>query len=196
MGLEFHHALGEKKLKILIMEAQLKEHGVRGVIPDEVITEPVTVVESKVEIVKETAPVEKVVVAPPVTKPLTKLEIKVKRHARLRKEQTKLTKIILRSNDDAKKEWKGEFFKVSNILHTITRYVPFDNEDGWHVEQALLNTIQEMKCMRFKDVKLPNGKKHRQGFNIKAFTVEILPQINKEELATLRADQSARGGVD
>lgn len=206
MGLEFHHALGAKKLKILIDKENERLSKIEQDVEERVVIESEVQVDLERGNAVEALPraAEPVVpVAPVVVVPLTEMEIKakalatkVKRHARLRKEQKKLVRIVLRCNDDMKKEWKGQFFKVSNILHTVTRYVPFDNENGWHVEQCLLNTILEMKCQRFKDVKLPNGKKHRKGFNIKAFTVEILKPLNKKEFKILKADQSARGGID
>jgi len=115
----------------------------------------------------------------------------------LKKEQTKLVRVVVRCNNDAKKDWRGELFKVSNsIIGTITRFVPFDNENGWHIEQAILNTINDKVCQKHRKGKLPNGMPTSTSFTTKEFTVEKMAPLTKKELEELASEQDARGSID
>jgi len=122
-------------------------------------------------------------------------ESRIERHARLRKEQRKLIRVIVRCNDESKKEWNSVNIKVCNTLHTFTRNIPFNNENGWHIEQATYNMLKEKKCTRFKDVTLPNGMKHREPYLINAYTIETLRPLTKKELKDLANEQKARGSI-
>ena len=124
------------------------------------------------------------------------VETKIQRHARLRDDQRKLVRVIVRCNDDQKKDWSSVNVRVSNSLHTFSRNVPFNIEAGWHVEQIILNMLKEKKCIRFKDVMLPNGQKHRESFTSNAYTIEILDPLTKVELKKLASEQAARGSID
>ncbi len=173
LGLDPHHATGEVKLAQLIKEEEAKGDAFGASSPEIVVAEKV---EPKVR--------------------MTETQKRIARHAKLRKDQKKLIRIILRSNDPAEKEWKGKTFKFSNILHTITRFIPFDNEEGWHCEQGLLNSIQSEQCTRFVEEKTRKGRKIKVSRSTKKYTIEILKPLTKKELKALKADQSARGAID
>jgi hypothetical protein len=213
LGIEFHHNLGEDKLQAMIQakEAELKinaassginqpssDQPVKPVKPQAAtsgINDPVTTTDKvEINIMEKPAKKEEVLKEPPVA--MTKTQLRNARHIALRRDQKSLVRIILRSNDPAEKDWEGKTFKFSNALHTITRYIPFDNENGWHCERGLLSSIDSEMCTKFKDHKLPNGQKVRLPFSIKKYTVEILPSLTKEELAELASEQAARGSID
>ncbi len=180
LGIDFHHATGEIKLQELIDEKKFAtsappETGETTDEPNE--PEPEVKVEPEAEVVE---------------KPLTK----GKRLSLIRNHQKSLIRVILRCNNDNKKEWKGEIFKVANSLHAFTRFVPFDNEKGWHIERAIFDTIKEKKCQKFKEKKLPNGMKSRIGFLVNEYTIEVLPDLTPDELKDLAAEQAARGSID
>lgn len=143
LGLKPHHAAGEVKLKRMIDEEEMARFN--GTAQPTASEAPETSKTSK---------------APEV------VETKVQRHARLRDEQRALVRVIVRCNNDMKKESTGETVKVSNSLHTFTRFVPFDNENGWHIELAVYNMLKERMCTRFKDITLKNGQKHRESYLI------------------------------
>ena len=95
----------------------------------------------------------------------------------------------------AKKEWEGEIFTVSNnAVGTVKRYVPFNTEDGWHVEHILLEQLRERQCQIFVTEKDSRGNKVRKGKLIREFAIEVLDPLTKEELAELAQRQAmARG---
>ena len=111
-------------------------------------------------------------------------------------EARKLVRIVLTAKDPLKRELEAEYFTVSNrLIGTIKRLVPFANEEGWHVEQAIVNMIKDKEVQLFKTVKLPNGDKVRKGYMSKAYTVEILDPLTKDELAALATQQAARNSI-
>lgn len=125
-----------------------------------------------------------------------KVETTAERHARLRREQTKLIRIILRCNNDKKKELKGDFFTVANkIVGTYTKFVPFDNEEGFHIPQAMLDTLNDKMCQKWKKAKV-NGVQMNVPYMTKEFTIEILPSLTQEELDKLADEQKIKGSID
>jgi len=116
--------------------------------------------------------------------------------AALRKRQMKLSRITLRSNDERDKSKEGVTIQIICASGTVKKYIPFDNEDGWHVPQCVLKRLQEKKCVQFKNSRLKNGQKVRTAYEAKAYNVEILEPLTKKELQSLRDDQSARGSID
>jgi len=178
LGIQFHPNIGADKLaeRITAHRRTYKVEDDVGAVNSSTRSEPIE------------EPVKQVVPAKP--------ETLIQKHARLRKEQKALIRVIIRCNDENKKEWVGETFKVSNTLHTMTRYVPFDNENGWHIEQAILDTIKESVCVRFKESTLPNGTKVRTPYSIKKYNIELLPPLTREQLKELATEQAARGSID
>jgi len=47
------------------------------------------------------------------------VETDIERHARIRKEQTALRRVVVRCNDDLKKEWTSVNIKFANMLHHL-----------------------------------------------------------------------------
>ena len=116
---------------------------------------------------------------------------------RLREEQLKLVRIRLTCMNPAKSEWEGEIFTVGNTLvGSITKFVPFNADDGWHVPQILLDTLQERQCQIFTSVKAKNGVTVRQGKLIKEFAIEVLPNLTQQELKELAQRQAMARGED
>lgn len=114
------------------------------------------------------------------------------RRMRLTREASKLIRIQVTCMNPGKKEWPGEIFTCGNkYVGTHRKFVPFDNEEGWHVPQIILNMIQARKCQIFKTVKGPNGEKMKKSVLIKEFNVVILPPLTQEELDELAAAQKA-----
>lgn len=116
--------------------------------------------------------------------------------ARLREEQLSLVRIRLTCMNPSKSEWEGEIFTVGNsLVGSITKYVPFNAEDGWHVPRILLDTLQERQCQIFTSVKAKNGVTVRQGKLIKEFAIEVLPQLTAAELKDLAQRQAMAAGA-
>ena len=114
---------------------------------------------------------------------------------RLKREGLKLVRVRITCMNPTKKEWEGEIFTVSNnAVGTVKRYVPYNAEDGWHVEQSLLNQLRERQCQIFVTDKDSRGNKIRKGKLIREFAIEVLEPLTEEELHDLAQRQAmARG---
>lgn len=117
------------------------------------------------------------------------------RKLRLQREAMALVRVRVTCMNPAKKEWEGEIFTVGNSnLRTITKYVPFNAEEGWHIPRILLNQLQERMCQVFYTTKDDRGNNVRRGKLIREFAIEILPPLTKEELKDLAQRQAMAAG--
>lgn len=109
----------------------------------------------------------------------------------LRNEQLALVRIRLSCMNPNKSEWEGEIFTVGNsLVGSLTKYVPFNADDGWHVPQILLDTLQDRQCQIFVSSKSKNGTTMRVGKLIKEFSIQILPPLTTAELHDLAQRQA------
>ena len=114
---------------------------------------------------------------------------------RLKREGLKLVRVRITCMNPTKKEWEGEIFTVSNnAVGTVKRYVPYNVEDGWHVEQILLNQLRERQCQIFVTEKDSRGNKIRKGKLIREFAIEVLEPLTEEELHDLAQRQAMAKG--
>ena len=114
---------------------------------------------------------------------------------RLKHEGLKLVRVRITCMNPAKKEWEGEIITVANnAVGTVKRYVPFNNEDGWHVEHILLEQLRERQCQIFVTEKDSRGNKVRKGKLIREFAIEVLDPLTEEELAELAQRQAMAKG--
>ena len=126
------------------------------------------------------------------------VETKIQMHTRLRREATALVRVVVNCMNPQKKEWEGEIFTVGNRSinggRPIKKYIPYNNEEGWHIPNMLLDHLKAAETQIFKKV-TRNGQDFMEPTNIKAFNIEILPQLSKDELSTLQVKQKATGSV-
>lgn len=116
---------------------------------------------------------------------------------RLKREAHALVRIRLSCMNPAKKEWTGEIMTVGNsLVGSITKFIPFNAEEGWHVPQIMLQQLQDRKCQIFTTIKQKNGVAVRQGKLIKEFAIEILPPLTEAELHDLAQRQAMSGAID
>lgn len=136
----------------------------------------------------ELEPVEEVV--EPV-----KTETRQQRRLRLRREAAKLVRIRVTCMNPAKREWQGELFSVGNTaVGDYRRMVPFGVE--WHVEQIMLNMIQERKYQMFRTKRNAAGETYKEAEFVKEFAVEILPALTPTELKALAQRQAMAAGTE
>jgi len=172
LGIEFHHNSGETKLLQLIKDFKNKSS------KKEEKEEVVVVKEEKEEVV------------------VVKEKTKQQRHDELRKSQTKLIRVIVHCNNDNKSEMKGDFFTASNkIVGDYKKFVPFDNEEGFHIPQILLDTMRDKQCLKFRSQKNADGVEIKAPYLAKEYTIEVLPPLTQKELDKLAAAQKARGSI-
>lgn len=112
------------------------------------------------------------------------------------KEATKLVRCVVTCRDPAKQTWTGEIFNVSNdLIGDQKKYIPFGEENGYHVPQIIFNTLKDKKCTVFVNKRV-NGETVKVGKQIKAYGLEVLPPLTQEELSELGSEQAARMSID
>lgn len=114
---------------------------------------------------------------------------------RMKREALKLVRVRITCMNPAKKEWEGEIITVANnAVGTVKRYVPFNTEDGWHVEHILLEQLRERQCQIFVTEKDSRGNKVRKGKLIREFAIEVLDPLTEDELRELAQRQAMAKG--
>ena len=123
-------------------------------------------------------------------------ETPAQKRKRMRNEAMKLVRIRLTCMNPAKREWNGEMFTVGNsLVGSVTKFVPFNAEEGWHVPQIMLNVLRDRQCQVFSNKKTQNGVTMREGKLIKEFAIEVLPPLTEQELHDLAQRQAMSGSV-
>lgn len=136
---------------------------------------------------------EEVVVAAGAPKGETQSELRLRK----RKEASELVRIRVTCMNPAKKEWDGEIITTGNsAVGTFKKYVPYNNEDGWHVPRIIYNQLLERKCQIFVTDKDGRGNKVRKGKMIREFAIEVLPQLTPAELRDLAQRQAIAKAID
>lgn len=119
------------------------------------------------------------------------------RRLRKKKEALELVRVRVTCMNPAKKEWEGEIFTAgNNTVTSITKYIPFGNDEGWHIPRIIYNVIRDREAQIFVTVKDDKGRKVRTGKMIKEFAIEVLEPLSLEELGVLAARQAATHAID
>ena len=109
----------------------------------------------------------------------------------------KLTRVVVTPNDPTMVNYPGLIFSVGatglNHGRMVKKFVPFNNEEGWHVPQILLNQIENGQMQKFKTVVRPNGEKVLEPYLTKKFNVRILDPLTPEELKEVAAANKVAG---
>ena len=109
----------------------------------------------------------------------------------------KLTRVVVVPNDPIMANYPGLIFSVASSRVTdgemIKKFVPFNNENGWHIPGIILDQIEAAEMQKFKTVVRPDGEKVLEPYLAKKFNVRILPDLTVTELEQLAASQQAAG---
>ena len=109
----------------------------------------------------------------------------------------KLVRVIVSPNDPLMANYPGLIFTVGvssiNNGEMIKKFVPFNNEEGWHIPAIILRQIEGAEMQKFKTITRDNGEKVLEPYTTKKFNVRELPPLTKEELEQLAARQGAAG---
>ena len=109
----------------------------------------------------------------------------------------KLTRVVVTPNDPAMVNYPGLIFTVGasglNNGRMVKKFVPFNNEEGWHVPQIILNQIKNAEMQKFKTVTRANGDKVLEPYFTKKFNVRILDPLTPEELKRVAAANKVAG---
>jgi hypothetical protein len=120
---------------------------------------------------------------------------------KLSKEQRalRMQRIVVSPNDPLMSSYNGLIFTVGSSAvnggRMIKKYVPFNNDDGWHVPQIIIDQIENAQMQKFKQVTMPNGDKTLQAYITKKFNVQILPPLTQPEVEILAAAQASKGAA-
>lgn len=110
-------------------------------------------------------------------------------------EATKLVRVIITPMDSSKRDYQGDVFSAGNaVVPTMTKYIPFGVE--WHVPQIILNTIKEKVINRFIAKKDERGREYREYLEARAYSIQELPPLTKEELEELAKSQEMRQAIE
>lgn len=117
----------------------------------------------------------------------------------LRKEQLKLVRIRLTVMNPNKAAWRGEFFTVANsVIGTVKKFVPFNPKfytNGYHVPYCIYKMLKDRKFLSITTEE-EKGKTRVTTQFVPEFSIEVLPQLTKEELKELATAQAAGNRID
>jgi hypothetical protein len=110
----------------------------------------------------------------------------------------KLVRVIVRPNDPLKLESTGEIFTVGNATvnngRAVKKFIPFNNEEGWHIPNILYQNIKAAECQIFKKM-TRNGQDTMEAMKIKAYNIEVLPALTQDEIDKIAIKQKATSSV-
>ena len=180
MGITYHHKHGVDKLKEKINAALATQNAEDA---EEVIEQKKAVTQGRPK------------KAPEIVE-LTPEQKKRQKLSRRKRGANKLVRVRVACMNPTKKDWEGEIISVgSSRLGTYKKYVPFNNDEGWHIPQIILWAMQERMCSSFKSVRNARGNITRKAFQVKEFNIEIMDPLTPDELQTLADDQRARNSA-
>lgn len=108
-----------------------------------------------------------------------------------------LIRVNLTCMNPAKREWDGEIFTVGNgLIGSISKFVPFNTEDGWHIPRIMYNMLRDRECQIFVTITDERRNKVRKGKMIKEFAISVLDPLTPEELKELADRQAATRAID
>ena len=114
-----------------------------------------------------------------------------------RKEAAKQIRIVLTCKNPAKAEWPGEIFTAgSTLMGSHKKFVPFGNDEGWHVPSILLTMIEERQCQIHVNSTDEKGRKIKTGKLIREFDVRILDPLTLQEMEELKIKQAMSHSID
>ena len=123
-------------------------------------------------------------------------ETQLQYHARKKREANELVRVRVTCMNPSKSEWEGEIFTSGNsLVGSVTKYVPFNNEEGWHIPRIIYNMMRDRMCQIFVAAKDSRGNTTRQGKLIKEFGIEVLPDLTAEDLNELAQRQAVSHAI-
>lgn len=198
LGVKLHHKTGLPKLMQTLKE-------VRGgtYTPEEKTNTPEAAA-PKAPTPAPSAP--NVPTAPKVVEPTDAAKAAAAAHSdpveeKLTKEQRalRMRRIVVTCNDANMSDYEGLIFTVGSSAvkngKMIKKYVPFDNEHGWHVPQMIIDNIDAAEVQKFRKITLQDGTKSMEPYIAKKFNVRYLPPLTRDEWEALAAAQRAKTGM-
>ena len=115
----------------------------------------------------------------------------------MQREQMKLVRVRITNMDPKKKDLPGEIWTVANeYLGNVRKMIPYgeQTDDGFHIPYCLFRLLQSKRFLHIRTVKdHVTGLERQEKQWVKEFSLDVLPDLTKEELARLAAAQAAAG---
>lgn len=125
-----------------------------------------------------------------------------KKHAvrtALQRKYMKLVRLRIQNLDPKKKDLQGEVFTIANeVLGTVSKFIPYGEvtDEGYHVPYCLYRMLE---ARRFVNITVTRdrrtGKETVKTNMAKEFSLEVLPQLTKQQLVNLATAQAAAGSI-
>lgn len=117
------------------------------------------------------------------------------RAAKARKAAMKLIRIVVHPMDPLRSQLEGEIITGGNgVIGTISKYVPFNAEQGYYVPEILYKILRDRKYLAHFTTTDSKGREINRHRLAPAFNVVVLPDLSEKELKRLAMDQRARQG--
>ena len=115
----------------------------------------------------------------------------------MQREQMKLVRVRITNMDPKKKDLPGEIWTVSNeYLGNVRKMIPYgeQTDEGFHIPYCLFRLLQNKRFLQIRTVRdRVTGQERQESQWVKEFSLDVLPDLTKEELARLAAAQAAAG---
>lgn len=120
-------------------------------------------------------------------KPVKKLSLR----DRLRRENLALVRVRVTNLDPKERDLPGEIFTVANeYVGTVRKYVHFNVP--WHVPKCIYKMMRNAKFLNIRVYKQA-GREIVETSWAPKYSIEVLPQLTKEELQKLAVAQRSKG---
>lgn len=127
---------------------------------------------------------------------LTPDEFKKKTRITSRRSAGKLIRVRITCMNPTKKDWEGEILSVGSAkLGTFKKFIPFNNDEPYHIPQIIYDALKERKCSSFYTVKGSKGGTVRKSRLITEFGIEVLPPLTSTEIKELIQRQALAGSI-
>ena len=111
--------------------------------------------------------------------------------------QMRQVRVRITNMDPKKKDLPGEIWTVSNeYLGNVRKMIPYgeQTDEGFHIPYCLFRLLQSKRFLHIRTVKdRVTGVERQEKQWVKEFSLDVLPDLTKEELARLAAAQAAAG---
>ena len=111
--------------------------------------------------------------------------------AEMRKQATRLLRVTITPMDVLKRDYRGEFFEISNRVLKVKRFIPYGVPT--HIEAVLLTEIRNRKFRMTIPATRESGAESRL---VTAYAIQELPPLTEQELKNLAKAQQARNSIE
>jgi hypothetical protein len=131
---------------------------------------------------------------------LSKAERQMLERKEQRDDALKLIRLRITNMDPKKADLHGEILSVGNeVVGTVRKFIPYGEatDNGYHVPNILYKALKRRRFLSLRLIKDKRTGTQRPEMKwMREFSLEVLPQLTKEELHDLKISQMAAGSID